>query len=213
MWDAVDVMDEDKQITQFAGALRKRALTWYMNFTESLNRSKAEIKASFLAFFKMEDVAQKLKDIKQRPEELVREYDKRFKDILSQILIIIDVNLLVQWYVTSLLHHVRAPLRMHDITLLEEAFKKAQQMESDVDVAIPSEKGRLEDKIEILSKTIRKLTMEKTNIWCSNCREEGHTKESCRYQTVRVIQSEQFCDIYHNWTQHSTSDCPYNLKK
>ena len=58
--------------------------------------------------------------------ESVREYDKRFKDLLSQIRAIIDVNLLVQWYVTSLLHHVRAPLRMHDITSLEEAFKKSE---------------------------------------------------------------------------------------
>ena len=29
---------------------------------------------------------------------------------------------------------------MHDIMSLEEAFKKAQQMESDVDVTIPLEK-------------------------------------------------------------------------
>ena len=57
MWDATDVTDENRQITQFAGALRKRALTWYMNFMESQNRSKAEIKDSFLAFFKTEDVA------------------------------------------------------------------------------------------------------------------------------------------------------------
>ena len=86
-------------------------------------------------------------------------------------------------------------------------------MESDVDVAIPLEKVPLEDKIEMLNKTIRDLTMEKTNVWCSNYREEGHTKEMCQHQMVRVIQSEQFCDICHNWTEHSTGDCPYNLKK
>ena len=128
MWDAADVMDENKQITQFAGTLRKRVLTWYMNFTESQNRSEVKIKASFVAFFKMEYItqlaAQKLKDIKQRPGESVREYDKRFKDLLSQISSIIDANLLVQWYVAGLLHHVRTPLRMHDITPLEETFKK-----------------------------------------------------------------------------------------
>jgi hypothetical protein len=185
MWDAANVMDENRQIVQFESALRKRALTWYMNFTESQNRSKVEIKASFLVFFKMEDVAhlaaQKLKDINQRPGESVREYDKRFKDLLSQIPSNMDANLLVQWYVVGLLHHVRAPLRMHDITSLEEAFKKAQQMESNVDVAISSEKGQLEDKIEMLSNTIWELTMAKTNVWRSNCREEGHTKESCRH--------------------------------
>ena len=64
---------------------------------------------------------------------------------------------------------------------------KAQEMESEIDIAIPSEKGQLEDKIEMLSKTIWELTMAKTNVWCSNCREEGHTKESCRHQMIKVI--------------------------
>jgi hypothetical protein len=71
MWDAADVTDKDKKIAQFASALRKRALTWYMNFKENQGRSKDDIKSKFLAFFKMEDVAhlaaQKLKDIKQVP--------------------------------------------------------------------------------------------------------------------------------------------------
>ena len=49
-------------------------------------------------------------------------------------------------------------------------------MELDVNVAIPSEKGQLEDKIEMLNKTTRELTMNKTNVCCSNCREHGHTK-------------------------------------
>ena len=68
---------------------------------------------------------------------------------------------------------------MHDIKSLEEAFKKAQQMELDVDVSNPSEKGRLEDKIEMLHKTTRELTLKKTNVWFSNCWEEGHTKDMC----------------------------------
>ena len=35
MWHATDVTNHDKKIAQFVGALRKRALTWYMNFTEN----------------------------------------------------------------------------------------------------------------------------------------------------------------------------------
>ena len=144
-----------------------------MNFTENQARTKDKIKTNILAFFKTEDVAhlasQKLKDIKQVPREIVREYDKRFKDLLSQILYNIDANLLVQWYVAGFLHHIRAPLRMHDIKTLEEAFKKAHQMESDVDVSIPTEKSWLEEKIEMLHKTIRDLSLQKANIWCSNC--------------------------------------------
>ena len=170
---------------------------------ENQARSKDDIKANFLAFFKMEDIAHlvvhKLKDIKKIPSESVWEYvkqvpgksvweyDKRFKDLLSQIPSNIDANLLVQWYVSSLLHHVRAPLRMHDIKTLEEAFKKVQQMESDVNVSIPLEKGRLEEKIEMLHKIIRELSLEKTNVWCSNFQEEGHTQDTCMHQAVRVI--------------------------
>ena len=119
-----------------------------MNFIENQARRKDEIKENFLAFFKTEDVthlaAQKLKDIEKIPRETVWEYDKIFKDLLSQIPYNIDSNLLVQWYIAGLLHHVRAPLRMHNIKTLEESLKKAQQMESDIDVSTPIEKGRLE---------------------------------------------------------------------
>jgi hypothetical protein len=81
-----------------------------MNYTENQTRSKEEIKNSFLTFFKIQDIthlaAQKLKEIKQRPGELVREYDKRFKYLLSQIPMTIDQNLLVQWYVVGLLPRI-----------------------------------------------------------------------------------------------------------
>ena len=53
---------------------------------------------------------------------------------------------------------------MHDIKILEEAFKKVQQMESDVNVSISMEKGRLEEKIETLHKTSRDLSLQKDNI-------------------------------------------------
>ena len=100
-----------------------------MNFTENEARTKDEIKTNFLAFFKKEDVihlsTQKLKDIKKIPREIVRENDKRFKHLLSQISYNIDSKLLVQWYFARLLHHVRDPLRMQDIKTLEEYFNKS----------------------------------------------------------------------------------------
>ena len=85
MWNIADVTDDDKQIAQFVGALRKRELMWYINFTENQTRSKANIKANFLALFKIEEVThlatQKFKDIKHVPSKPVQEYDKRFKDL------------------------------------------------------------------------------------------------------------------------------------
>ena len=53
---------------------------------------------------------------------------------------------------------------MNDIKTLKEAFKKEQQMDSAIDVSIPTEKGRLEENIEMLHKTIRELSLQKMNI-------------------------------------------------
>lgn len=71
-------------------------------------------------------VAQKLKDIKQSLGESVRGYDKRFRDILSHIPYQMDEKLFIQWFVLVLLHKIREPLRMHEITTYEEAIRKVQ---------------------------------------------------------------------------------------
>ena len=90
-------------MAQFTGALRKRALTWYMTFTERTPQaSKAEIKAQFLSFFKTPDPkhlgTKKLKTTSQKPSESVQEYEKCWKDLLSQLDYVIDEQLLIQWF-------------------------------------------------------------------------------------------------------------------
>jgi len=129
-WDAIDITDEDKQMFQFRVALCHRALTWFMNYMKNQTHSKEEIKKIFLTFFKIQNIthmaAQKLKEIKQRPGEPIREYDKRFKDLLSQISMTIDQNLLVQWYVVGLLPRIHSPLPLYEITSCEDALQKAQ---------------------------------------------------------------------------------------
>ena len=81
-WEANQVTAEDRQMAQFTGALRKRALTWYMTFSERTPRAtKAEVKAQFLSFFKTSDAkhlaAKKLKTTSQKQGESIRDYDKR----------------------------------------------------------------------------------------------------------------------------------------
>ena len=57
-----------------------------MNFLEEGPKSKQQIKDNFLELFKNDDTrhmeGHKLKQIKQRIGESVREYDRRFKYIL-----------------------------------------------------------------------------------------------------------------------------------
>ena len=99
-WEANQVTKKDKQMAQFNGALRKRALTWYMTFSETQPRAtKAEIKVQFLSFFKTPDakhlVAKKLKTTSQKPGETIHDYDKRWKDLLSHLDYVIDEQLLI----------------------------------------------------------------------------------------------------------------------
>ena len=72
---------------QFIGALRERALTWYMTYTERThNASKAKIKQQFLSFFKTPDAKhlamKKLNSTVQKPAEMIQDYDKRWKYLL-----------------------------------------------------------------------------------------------------------------------------------
>ena len=87
-------------MVQFVSALQKRALTWYMNYIKRKTRaSKDDIKAQFLSFFKTLDAkhleAKKLKMTFQKQAESVWDYDKRWKDLLSQLDYVIDEQLLI----------------------------------------------------------------------------------------------------------------------
>ena len=78
-----------------------------MTFSEITPReTKVEIKAQFLSFFKTPDAkhlaANKLKTIPQNPGETVRDYDKRWKDLLIQLDYVIDEQLLIQWFLVVL---------------------------------------------------------------------------------------------------------------
>ena len=98
---------EDRQMAQFTGALRKRALTLYMTFTERTPQaSKAKIKVQILSFFKTPDTKhladKKLKTTSQKPVESVQEYDKHWKYLLIQLDYLIDEQILIQWFLTGL---------------------------------------------------------------------------------------------------------------
>ena len=59
-----------------------------------------------MSFFKTPDAknlaAKKLKTTSQKPGEIFRDYDKRWKDLLSQLDYVIDEQLLIQWFIAGL---------------------------------------------------------------------------------------------------------------
>ena len=171
---------------------QEQALTWYMNFTENQTRSKNDIKQSFLTFFKTQDVkhlvAQNLKEIRKNPRDSMCEYDKRFNDLLNKIPYIIEETLLVKWFVVGLLHKIIAPLRMHEILTYEDAIKKYQWLKSDADQNTLLVNQRIEEKIEMMQKTIRDLSLRNVDLCCTlSMMTKGHKRHlsSKRGQTPR----------------------------
>ena len=142
--------DEDQQMAQFAGALRKRALTWYMTFLERKPRAtKAKIKAQFLSFFKTPDAkhltAKNLNTTQQKPGETVHDYDKRWKDLLSQLDYVIDEQLLIQWFLAGLSPKVRRHISLETFKTYEDVLTKALQVEMDEDIPAYPMDHRLEE--------------------------------------------------------------------
>ena len=64
-----------------------------------------------MSFFKTPDAkhlaVKKLKTTSQKLRESVRDYDKHWKDLLSQLDYVIDEQLLIQWFLAGLSQKVR----------------------------------------------------------------------------------------------------------
>ena len=71
----------------------------YDLFWKDLGTTKAEFKVPFLSFVKNSDAkhleAKKLNTTSQKSREIVRDYKKRWKDLLIQLDYVIDEQLLI----------------------------------------------------------------------------------------------------------------------
>jgi hypothetical protein len=79
-----------------------------------------------------------------------------------------------------LLQRIRTPLQLYEITSCEDTLQKVQCVESDDDGPLNSSSTeRLEEKIEHLQQTIKNLSLRRSEVWCTTCCEDGHTKDTC----------------------------------
>ena len=135
---------------QFVGALTKRELTWYMTFSERQPwATEANIKEQFLSFFKTPDAkhlaVKKLKTTAQKPGETVCDYDKRWKDLLSQLDYVIDEQLLIQWFLAGLYQKIRRHISLEIFKSYEDALTKYLEVEMDEDIPAYSTDHRIEE--------------------------------------------------------------------
>ena len=128
-------------------------LTWYMTFLEIQPReTKAEIKVQFLSFFKTPDAkhlaVKKLKTASQKPGETIHDYDKHWKDLLSQLDYVIDEKLLLKWFLTRLFQKSRQHISLETFKSYEDALTKSLQVEMDEDIPAYSTDHRLEEQLK-----------------------------------------------------------------
>ena len=93
------------------------------------------MKVQFLSFFKTPDAkhlgAKKLKTTSQKPGETVCDYDKHWKDLLSQLDYVIDEQLLIQWFLAGLSQKVRRHISLETFKSYKDALTKSLQVEMD----------------------------------------------------------------------------------
>ena len=123
-----------------------------MTFSERTPQAtKEEIKAQFLSFFKTPDakhlVAKKLKTTSQKPGESIRDYDKHWKYLLSQLDYVIDEKLLIQWFLAGLSQKIWRHISLETFKMYEDVLTKALQVEMDEDFLAYPMATRLEEQL------------------------------------------------------------------
>ena len=94
VWSVKQVVDDAIKMAQLTTTFRDRALNWFMKYSNGQVRTLPEVKVAMIAKFKKpkseSQCITELKEIKQKPNESVWEFDQKFKTLLSQVIFDID---------------------------------------------------------------------------------------------------------------------------
>ena len=116
-----------------------------------------------MSFFKTPDakhlVAKKLKTTSQKPTESVHDYNKCWKDLLSQLDYVIDQHLLIHWFLGCLSQKIWWHISLETFKTYEDALTKALQVEMDEDFPSYPTYTRMEEWLEIMQKYLKELNL------------------------------------------------------
>jgi hypothetical protein len=108
------------------------------------------------------------------------------------MLAMIDNKLLVQWYVAGLLPRICSPLHLYEITNYEDVLQKEHRVDLDDEgSSTSSTMERLEEKIEHLQQTIKNISIQRNEVWCTTFIGENDNcplNESTQISDVHRIQ-------------------------
>jgi hypothetical protein len=189
VWSIKNITDEAVKRAQFSTTLRDRALSWYMKFVQGATpKPLNSIKTSLIVEFKKpkseSQCITELKEIKQRIVEPVWEFDQRFKTLTGHLSFQIPDEQNKEWFIVSLLPHIRVPLMQQKIASQAEALEIAMKLESTPMGESSSGMSQILSQLTSLSLQVEDMKKDKgkdkrEDIWCVRCRSEGHDKEHC----------------------------------
>ena len=134
VWNAKSITDLDVRTAQLITSFRDRALTWFMKFSSNQHPTLDEIKAAIIKEFKKpkseSQSITELKEIQQRCGESVWDFDQRFKVLLDQVSFTISPTQHKEWFITTLLPHIRTPLMQQKVADQQEALEIAMKLET-----------------------------------------------------------------------------------
>ena len=122
VWNIKQVQDNEIKRAQLTTTFRDKALTWFMKFSTSMQQPKTiqeikdELKKEFKKPKSKSQCITELKDIKQLPHESVWDFDQRFKTLLGQVNFEFPPQQHQEWFVATLLPHIRLPLMQQKVT-------------------------------------------------------------------------------------------------
>jgi hypothetical protein len=189
VWSIKNITDEAVKRAQFSTTLRDRALSWYMKFVQGatpkpLNAIKTALIVEFKKPKSESQCITELKEIKQRTTEPVWEFDQRFKTLTGHLSFQIPDEQNKEWFIASLLPHIRVPLMQQKITSQAEALEIAMKLESAPMGESSSGMSQILSQLTSLSLQVEDMKKDKgkdkrEDIWCIRCKSEGHDKEHC----------------------------------
>lgn len=134
IWETRTTQDEKRQINEFGARLNGDALDWFIKVKKNIINLD-DLERLFVARFQHPDrdeiAISQFRLVKQLSGEIVFDYDKKFKTLMSQLDEAPSTRHQVMYYVDGLKPKIAALICQHKLANIQEAFERATIAEHD----------------------------------------------------------------------------------
>ena len=87
-----------------------------------------------------------------------------------------------EWFIAALIPHIRQPLMQQNIAPRNEALEMAMKLEASPIGETTIRMNQIQAQLANLTLQLQDIKKEKEgndDLWCTQCRTDGHTKDTC----------------------------------